>query len=177
MKITEGKLVTLIKIEESESQELQDEFLLQHPDLDLIDIHTLPSGKETWYWYVDRTIYRDGKIVIPLHDKTLLIFDPCYARIMIRLPGEEKLKSYLEFASETIDTFNENNEVVVYLPKVEGGDIKVISGGWLKERENCIKILRELCQEFGDNTWTDDMNLADVLEKHLAKHMRKEVKK
>lgn len=173
MKITEGKLVTLIKIEENESQELQDEFLLQHPDLKLIDIHTLPSGRETWYWYVDQTIYLNGKVVIPLYDKTLLIFDSCYARMMVRLPGEEKVKSYLEFVTETIDIFNKNDEAVVYLPKVDNGDIKIVSGGWLKERENCIKILRELCADYGDNDWTDDTNLADVLEKHLAKHLWK----
>ncbi len=32
--------------------------------------------------------------------------------------------------------------------------------------------LRELCAEFGDNDWPDDLHLGDVIEKHLGRHLR-----
>jgi hypothetical protein len=32
--------------------------------------------------------------------------------------------------------------------------------------------LRSICEEFGDNDWPDDLSFADVLEKHLARHLR-----
>jgi hypothetical protein len=30
----------------------------------------------------------------------------------------------------------------------------------------------DLCADYGDNDWTDDLNLSDVIEKHLARHLR-----
>lgn len=39
------------------------------------------------------------------------------------------------------------------------------------EREQTISALRELCAVFGDNDWPEDLNLADVVEKHLGKHL------
>lgn len=45
----------------------------------------------------------------------------------------------------------------------------------LEAREREIKeskqLMREVCAEFGDNDWPDDLYLLDVLEKHLAKHL------
>lgn len=32
--------------------------------------------------------------------------------------------------------------------------------------------LRSVCAEFGDNDWPDELHLADVIEKHLARHLR-----
>jgi hypothetical protein len=40
-----------------------------------------------------------------------------------------------------------------------------------REREMTIVALRSLCAEFGDNDWPDDLHLADVVEKHLGKHL------
>lgn len=42
---------------------------------------------------------------------------------------------------------------------------------WVVEREETIRALRDTCRHFGDNDWPDDLHLADVLEKHLAKHL------
>lgn len=31
--------------------------------------------------------------------------------------------------------------------------------------------LRELCRDFGDGDWSDDLHLADVVDKHLGRHL------
>jgi hypothetical protein len=36
------------------------------------------------------------------------------------------------------------------------------------EREQAVAALREVCKEFGDNDWPDNLHLSDVIEKHLA---------
>jgi hypothetical protein len=41
--------------------------------------------------------------------------------------------------------------------------------GYLRERNEAINRLRELCQDFGDNDWEDDLHLADIIEKHLGR--------
>jgi predicted secreted protein len=41
------------------------------------------------------------------------------------------------------------------------------------ERLAAVIALRELCAEHGDNDWPDNLHLADVIEKHLAKHLSK----
>jgi len=43
----------------------------------------------------------------------------------------------------------------------------------LAERTDAIAMLRLLCAEFGDNDWSDDLYLADIIEKHLMRHVRK----
>lgn len=40
-----------------------------------------------------------------------------------------------------------------------------------KERQEAIVILRSLCEEFGDNDWGDDLHLADIIDKHLRRHL------
>ena len=42
------------------------------------------------------------------------------------------------------------------------------------EREATIASLRGLCEEFGDNDWSDDLHLADVIDKHLAPYLTKD---
>jgi hypothetical protein len=37
------------------------------------------------------------------------------------------------------------------------------------ERQNAITALREVCKDFGDNDWSDNLHLADVIRKHLAR--------
>ncbi len=41
----------------------------------------------------------------------------------------------------------------------------------LSERQRAIDQLRELCAEFGDNDWPNDLDLADVIEKHLGRKL------
>lgn len=41
----------------------------------------------------------------------------------------------------------------------------------IAERESAIASLREICAAHGDNDWSDDLHLYDVLEKHLAPHL------
>jgi hypothetical protein len=42
---------------------------------------------------------------------------------------------------------------------------------WILEREATIAQLRDVCAEHGDNDWPDDLNLADVVQKHLANYL------
>lgn len=42
---------------------------------------------------------------------------------------------------------------------------------WLSEREQAVAMLRQVCEVHGDNDWPDDLHLADVIEKHLDRHL------
>ena len=42
---------------------------------------------------------------------------------------------------------------------------------WIREREEAVSLLREFCEEFGDNDWPDKLHLRDVIEKHLWRHL------
>lgn len=42
---------------------------------------------------------------------------------------------------------------------------------WLLERQEAIAAMRQICGEHGDNDWPDDLSLADVIEKHLGRHL------
>lgn len=42
---------------------------------------------------------------------------------------------------------------------------------WIAEREEAIAMLRGVCEDFGDNEWKEDLHLADIIEKHLARHL------
>lgn len=42
---------------------------------------------------------------------------------------------------------------------------------WAKEREEAIAKLRSVCGEFGDNDWQDNLNLSDIIEKHLERYI------
>lgn len=39
------------------------------------------------------------------------------------------------------------------------------------EREAAIAVLRSLCEDFGDNDWEPNLYLADIIDKHLGKHL------
>jgi len=39
------------------------------------------------------------------------------------------------------------------------------------EREQAIAVLREVCEEHGDNDWPDNLNLVDIIDKHLYRHL------
>lgn len=42
---------------------------------------------------------------------------------------------------------------------------------WITEREAAIAQLRAVCKSFGDNDWDESLHLADIIEKHLARHL------
>lgn len=42
---------------------------------------------------------------------------------------------------------------------------------WIAEREDAILALRRICAEHGDNDWPEDLHLADILDKHLERHL------
>lgn len=48
---------------------------------------------------------------------------------------------------------------------------EVAHADWMLERESAISALREACGDFGDNDWENDLNLSDIIEKHLTKHL------
>ena len=43
---------------------------------------------------------------------------------------------------------------------------------WVSEREQTVAILRMACDEHGDNEWEENLHLADVIEKHLIRHLQ-----
>lgn len=45
---------------------------------------------------------------------------------------------------------------------------------WICERQGAIEQLRDLCTYFGDNDWPDNLDLADIIDKHLARHLWQE---
>ena len=44
---------------------------------------------------------------------------------------------------------------------------------WFPEREEAIAALRELCREYGDNDWPENLHLADIINKHLGKYLER----
>lgn len=41
----------------------------------------------------------------------------------------------------------------------------------IAEREQAIQMLRQVCERFGDNDWDPDLNLEDIIAKHLWNHL------
>ncbi len=61
-------------------------------------------------------------------------------------------------------------EALRHLPDSDKGKAML-----LIERQGAIVALREVCAAFGDNDWSDELELADIIEKHLHRHLsRKE---
>ena len=57
---------------------------------------------------------------------------------------------------------------------IKGGDLGPADGTaqrWRLERGDAVAMLRQVCEAFGDNEWDDNLYLADVIEKHLWKHL------
>ncbi|KKM67974.1 hypothetical protein LCGC14_1465690 [marine sediment metagenome] len=42
---------------------------------------------------------------------------------------------------------------------------------WILQREATVAALRQVCEDHGDNDWPDNLHLADVIEKHLHRHL------
>ncbi len=45
------------------------------------------------------------------------------------------------------------------------------AAAWVKERAEIVQVLRRVCEEYGDNEWPEHLNLSDVIEKHLWRHL------
>ena len=43
--------------------------------------------------------------------------------------------------------------------------------GWRVERARAVAALRSLCSDYGDNDWGDGLDLGDVVEKHVHRHL------
>lgn len=54
-------------------------------------------------------------------------------------------------------------------------DPDAMKARWILEREAAVAQLRILCDDFGDNDWEPNLSLADVIEKHLGRHLNKYV--
>jgi len=50
-------------------------------------------------------------------------------------------------------------------------DAKHVIEEYEAERRDVINALRQLCADFGDNDWPDNLHLGDVIEKHLAPYL------
>lgn len=48
-------------------------------------------------------------------------------------------------------------------------DPVILAARLAAERTEAIRVLREACEEWGDNDWTDELHLGDVIEKHLVR--------
>ena len=42
---------------------------------------------------------------------------------------------------------------------------------WIVEREETIKLLREVCGKYGDNDWGRGLHLSDIIENHLYRNL------
>lgn len=45
------------------------------------------------------------------------------------------------------------------------------NNAWILEREDTIQVLRRVCDKFGDNDWETNLDLSNVIEKHLETHL------
>jgi predicted secreted protein len=50
-------------------------------------------------------------------------------------------------------------------------DPEAATSAWIVERQGAVVALRDLCASHGDNDWPDDLDLSDVINKHLANHL------
>lgn len=53
-------------------------------------------------------------------------------------------------------------------------DVEAAKLAWITEREATIAQLRMACNTFGDNDWDNQLHLADIIEKHLVRHLESE---
>lgn len=78
-------------------------------------------------------------------------------------------------ASEQHYTIGYRAALVSMLVKVLGDlgyhDTEATRAAWVIEREQTVQALRGICDVYGDNDWSNSLNLADVVNKHLLCHM------
>lgn len=42
---------------------------------------------------------------------------------------------------------------------------------YTNERKETYLLLKELCQDYGDNNWDEELAIPDIIEKHFSKHL------
>lgn len=57
------------------------------------------------------------------------------------------------------------------LQELDYGDPERTANRWAAEREAVVAALWSLCGKVGDTDWHPTDNLADVIDKHLARHL------
>lgn len=50
-------------------------------------------------------------------------------------------------------------------------DPHALKASWILERESAIAMLRQVCDQLGDNDWPNDLDLSDIIEKHVYRHL------
>lgn len=66
-------------------------------------------------------------------------------------------------------------QVLTHLGYDTPGDLSLLHRVRLiSEREDAIAMLRRVCEEHGDNDWEESLHLADIIEKHLWRHLERE---
>lgn len=50
-------------------------------------------------------------------------------------------------------------------------DPEASKAAWIVEKEEIKATLREVCADFGDTDYSDDLHISDVIEKHLHRHL------
>jgi|GEM_PF-1412333 len=55
-------------------------------------------------------------------------------------------------------------------------DPEAKKASWIIEREAAITSLRDVCDHFGDNDWNERLNLADIIERHLGRHLHERLR-
>lgn len=53
----------------------------------------------------------------------------------------------------------------------QGPDPDADANRWRIVRAEIVAMLRQVCEEHGDNDWDDSLHPADVIEKHLWRHL------
>lgn len=172
MKVIDGKIIRVVQTFSFENVK---DYLKDNPEYEIIDTETWGDNifaRENWYYLIHKDYYNNERVTIQLTHQSVLLFDPGYARVRVRVPGKDVVVAYLDWAMETANLFYEGQVPFVYFPKV-AGEIEVINPFWQQERSDIIRILRVLCKEYGDNEWIEENHLGDVIEKHLAKYLWK----
>lgn len=55
---------------------------------------------------------------------------------------------------------------------LRGEGVDLNAAAMLLEREEALVTLRDVCGQFGDNDWPNNLHLSDIIEKHLARNLR-----
>ena len=57
------------------------------------------------------------------------------------------------------------------LHNLDVDDVAAGQAQWVSEREQTVAMLRQVCEQHGDNDWAETLHLADVVDNHLMKHL------
>lgn len=77
-------------------------------------------------------------------------------------PSEEtayldgKRQAYIEMLGEAIRNLDQQGTTIATM---------------IYEREQAIQTLRSVCERHGDNDWTPELHLSDIISKHLDRHI------